>query len=306
MRPDLSSLALFVRVAETKSITKAAAASHIALAAASRRITQLEDQFGVELLRRSARGVDLTAAGEALLFHARQMMEQVDQMRAEISDYTMGAKGMVRMQANASALAQYLPEDLAAFSASHPAIKVSLGEERSSAIVSALLAGTTDVGIVMEGAEGADALQRFDYRDDTLVAVVPVKHPVRAKSLAFEKLLDYDFVGLESNTVISRICAHQAALAGKPLRLRMQVKSFDVVARLVQAGLGIGVLPEAAVHAFARPMGLRAVRLTDPWSRRRMDVAVRQYDALPAAARQLVDHLVGTDTDPERNAGRSA
>ena len=294
MRPDLSSLALFIRVAEAKSITKAAAASHIALAAASRRIAQLEDQFGVELLRRSARGVDLTAAGEALLYHARQMMDQVDQMRAEISDYTMGAKGMVRMQANASALAQYLPEDLASFSAAHPAIKVSLGEERSSAIVAALLAGSADVGIVMEGAEGADALQRFDYRADTLVAVLPVKHSVRARSIAFEKLLDHDFVGLESNTVISRLCAHQAALAGKPLRLRMQVKSFAVVVRFVQAGLGIGVLPLEAVQAFARSMGLRTVRLTDSWATRRMYVAVRQYDALPAAARQLVDHLVGT------------
>jgi DNA-binding transcriptional LysR family regulator len=292
MRPDLTSLALFIRVAESRSITKAAAASHIALAAASRRITQLEDQLGVTLLHRTARGVELTPAGEALLFHARQMMDQMDEMRADMSDYTLGAKGVVRMQANASALAQYLPEDLASFSAAHPAIKVSLGEERSSAIVGALLAGATDVGIVMEGAEGSDAVQLFDYRADTLVAALPVKHPLRAKSLAFDKLLDHDFVGLESNTVISRLCAHQATLAGKPLRLRVQVKSFDVVARLIQAGLGIGVLPEAAVQVYARSMGLRSVRLTDGWAQRRMFVAVRQYGALPGAARQLVDHLV--------------
>lgn len=300
MRPDLSSLALFVRIAELKSITKAAAANHIALAAASRRVTQLEDQFGVELLRRNARGVDLTPAGEALLFHARQVLGQVDELRAEISDYTLGAKGLVRIQANASALAQYLPEDLAAFTAAHPAIKLSLGEERSSAIVNALVAGTADVGIVMEGAEGADRVQLFDYRADTLVAVVPKKHPLRARALAFEKLLDHDFVGLESNTVISRLCAQQAAQAGKPLRLRVQVKSFDVEARFIQAGLGIGVLPEAAADAFARSMGLRYIRLTDAWATRRMFVAVRQYASLPAAARQLVDHLA---PDPDRRAG---
>ena len=292
MRPDLASLALFIRIAETKSITKASHDRHIALAAASRRIAQLEDQFGVALLRRSARGVELTPAGEALLFHARQMMEQVDQMRAEISDYTMGAKGGVRMQANASALAQYLPEDLALFSEKHPQIKVTLGEERSSAIVAALLAGTTDVGIVMEGAEGASALHLYDYRADVLVAVLPKKHPFKPKETALEKLLDYDFVGLESNTVISRCLNHAATLAEKPLRLRVQVKSFDVVARLIQAGMGIGVLPEAAAKAFAGPMGLRHVKLTDPWATRRMYVAVRQYSSLPAAARQLVDHLV--------------
>lgn len=306
MRPDLASLTLFIRIAETKSITKAAAACHIALAAASRRVSQLEDQFGVELLHRTPRGVELTPAGEALLFHARQMMERVDQMRAEISDYTMGAKGVVRMQANASALAQYLPEDLAAFSAAHPAIKVSLGEERSSAIVAALLAGQTDVGIVMEGAEGADAIQLYDYRADTLVCALPVKHPLRAKTLAFNQLLDHDFVGLESNTVISRLCAHQADLAGKPLRLRVQVKSFDVVARLIQAGLGIGVLPEAAVKVYAKSMGLRFIRLSDAWAQRRMFVGVRDYRLLPAAARQLVDHLAGGKPTPIAKPPQSA
>ena len=291
MRPDLASLALFIRIAETRSITKAASAGHIALAAASRRIAQLEDQFGVQLLYRTARGVELTPAGNALLFHARQMLGKVDEMRAEISDYSKGAKGMVRVQANASALAQYLPRDLADFAAANPAIKLSLEEERSAAIVEAVRSGATDVGIVMEGAE-APGLELYDYRTDILCAVVPRKHPVRARKLAFAKLLDHDFVGLEGNTVISQMMLAQAAEAGKPLRLRVQVKSFDVVARLVQAGLGIGVLPEEAADAFAKPMGLRLVLLTDAWARRRMFVCVRQYASLPAPARLLVDSLV--------------
>jgi len=291
MRPDLASLALFIRIAETRSITKAASAGHIALAAASRRIAQLEDQFGVQLLYRTARGVELTPAGNALLFHARQMLGKVDEMRAEISDYSKGAKGMVRVQANASALAQYLPRDLADFAAANPAIKLSLEEERSAAIVEAVRSGATDVGIVMEGAD-APGLEVYDYRTDILCAVVPRKHPVRARKLAFAKLLDHDFVGLEGNTVISQMMLAQAAEAGKPLRLRVQVKSFDVVARLVQAGLGIGVLPEEAANAFAKPMGLRLVLLTDAWARRRMFVCVRQYASLPAPARLLVDSLV--------------
>ena len=291
MRPDLASLALFIRIAETRSITKAASAGHIALAAASRRIAQLEDQFGVQLLYRTARGVELTPAGNALLFHARQMLGKVDEMRAEISDYSKGAKGMVRVQANASALAQYLPRDLADFAAANPAIKLSLEEERSAAIVEAVRSGATDVGIVMEGAD-APGLEVYDYRTDILCAVVPRKHPVRARKLAFAKLLDHDFVGLEGNTVISQMMLAQAAEAGKPLRLRVQVKSFDVVARLVQAGLGIGVLPEEAANAFAKPMALRLVLLTDAWARRRMFVCVRQYASLPAPARLLVDSLV--------------
>jgi DNA-binding transcriptional LysR family regulator len=291
MRLDLTSLALFIRVAESRSITKAAQQSHIALAAASRRIAQLEDQLGVHLLFRSARGVELTPAGTALLASARDMMARVDGIRAELSDYAKGVKGIVRIEANASALAQYLPSDLAAFLAKHPAIKLALGEERSTAIVQAIHAGRADVGIVMEGAE-TSGLQLFEYRTDLLCAVLPKKHPVRARKLPFAELLDQDFVGLESNTVISQLMLAQARERGVPLRLRVEVKSFDVVMRMIQAGLGIGVLPEAAAKPFAGPMGLRVVALTDGWAQRRMYVAVRDYAGLPAPARLLVDHLV--------------
>ncbi len=290
MRPDLTSLALFVRIAETRSITKAAQASHIALAAASRRVSQLEDQYGVQLLFRSARGVELTPAGSALVAHARDLLSRIADMGAELSDYTRGGKGVVRVHANASALAQYLPEDLAAFATAHPDVKISLGEERSGAIVDALRANATDIGIVMEGADTA-GLQVLEYRTDTLAVVVPRRSSIKSKPVAFAKLLEHDFVGLESNTVISRILAAQAVEAGKPLRLRVQVKSFDVMARMIQAGLGIGVLPEAAVKGFAAAMGLRVVPLTDPWATRRMFVCVRQYASLPAPARALADHL---------------
>ena len=292
MRPDPTSLALFVRIAETKSITKAAQACHIALAAASRRVTQLEDQFNVQLLYRTARGVDLTPAGNALLQHARIVLSQMDEMEGEITGYAKGAKGTVRIQANASALAQYLPDDLATFATAHPAIKLSLSEERSSAIAQAVQAGAADVGIVMEGAE-ASGLECLEYRADTLGAVVPKKSAIRAKSIAFAQLLDHDFVGLESNTVISQIMLEQASRAGKPLRLRVQAKSFDVVAKMIQAGLGIGILPEAAARSFASPMGLRLVKLTDPWATRRMYVCIRSRASLPAPARLLVDHLAG-------------
>lgn len=291
MRPDITSLALFIRVAELRSITKAASASHIALAAASRRIAQLEDQLGVHLLFRSARGVELTPAGTALLVHAREVMSRLDSLRVELSDYAKGGKGLVRMQANASALAQYLPADLATFFAAHPQIKLSLEEERSTAIVEALHAGRTDVGIVMEGADPS-GLQVFEYRTDVLCAVVPKKHAVRARRVDFAELLDQDFVGLESNTVISQLMLAEARQREMPLRLRVEVKSFDVVLRMIQAGLGIGVLPEAAARAFAGPMGLRLIALADAWAQRRMSVAVRQYSSLAAPARLLVDHLV--------------
>lgn len=262
----------------------------MALAAASRRVTQLEQQYGVQLLNRGARGVELTPAGTALLSHARKLLGQADEMRVELSDFTKGGKGLVRIHANASALAQHLPEDIAAFCAAHPAVKVAIEEHRSGAIVLALRSGSADIGIVMEGAS-IEGLQSFDYRTDTLVAVLPRNHALRGKQVAFSRLLAYDFVGLESDTVISRLMAAAAVAEGKPLRLRMQLKGFDIVARMIQAGLGIGILPEVVARNFSRSMKLRVVPLTDAWAKRRMWICVREYAALPAPARGLVDHL---------------
>ncbi|QJR13730.1 LysR substrate-binding domain-containing protein [Usitatibacter palustris] len=291
MRPDFASLALFIAIAETRSITKAAQASHLALAAASRRISQLEEQLGARLLYRTARGVELTPAGSALLAHARTLMEQVAHMRADLSDYVKGGKGVVRVQANTSALAQFVPEDLASFARAFPAVRVSLEERRSSEIVQSVLSGATDVGIVVEGAP-VHGLQCFAYRGDRLVVVLPRRYPLRGKRVAFARLLDHDFVGLESDTALSRLLTEHALAEQKSLRLRVQVKSFDVVARMIQARLGIGVLPETAARPFARALGLRLVPLSDPWAERRMLLCVRDYQQLPAIARQLVDHLL--------------
>ncbi|HWA13732.1 MAG TPA: LysR substrate-binding domain-containing protein [Burkholderiales bacterium] len=294
MLPDLVSLALFVRVAETRSITKAAQAAHIALAAASRRISLLEHQYGVKLLERTARGVELTPAGRALVHRARLMLSQADQLRAELDEHASGGRGHVRLQASESAISQFLPEDLASFSAIAPQAAIALEERFSGEIVQALREGATDIGVIMEGTP-TEGLQCFDYRTDQLVAVVPRKHPLRSRQVMFSALLDHEFVALESATAITRLLIDQAAVARKPLRARIQVHSFAALCKMIEAGLGVGVLPEGAAKPFAAAKQLRLVPLGDAWARRRMFICVRSYGALPAIARRLVDHLQRTN-----------
>jgi DNA-binding transcriptional LysR family regulator len=295
MLPDLVSLALFVRVAETRSITKAAGASHIALAAASRRISLLEHQYGVKLLDRTARGAELTPAGKAVLHRARQILGQVDQLKSDMTEYASGGKGHIRIQASASAISQFLPADLATFAALAPQVVIALEERFSGEIVQALREGATDVGVIMEGTP-MEGLQWFDYKVDQLVAVVPRKHPLRSRSVLFSSLLDYDFVALESATAITRLLVDQAAVARKPLRARIHVHSFAALCKMIEAGLGIGVLPAGAAQPFVAAKQLRVVRLGDPWARRHMYVCVRDYESLPVIARKLVDHLQRTKT----------
>jgi len=292
MRPDLASLALFIRIAETRSITKAASAGHIALAAASRRIALLEHRYGVKLLYRSSQGVESTPAGVAFATHARKMMEQAEKMQAELSDYAKGVKGHIRIKANTSAITQYLPKDLAQFSIAYPDVKLELEESRSGEIVQALREGDTDIGVVMDGVP-REGLVSYEYRRDRLVAVVPRGHEFRARQAPFEALLKYDLVALDSSAAMMRLISDAAARAGQPPRLRVQVKSFEAVCKLVQANMGIGVLPEAAALDFAPVMGLRLVRLTDDWADRCMYVCVRDFDSLTANGRKLVEQLVG-------------
>ena len=292
MLPDLVSLALFVRAVDTKSLSKAAEQSHIALAAASRRIALLEHRYGVKLLYRSSQGVESTPAGVALATHARKMMEQAEKMQAELSDYAKGVKGHIRIKANTSAITQYLPKDLAQFSIAYPDVKLELEESRSGEIVQALREGDTDIGVVMDGVP-REGLVSYEYRRDRLVAVVPRGHEFRARQAPFEALLKYDLVALDSSAAMMRLISDAAARAGQPPRLRVQVKSFEAVCKLVQANMGIGVLPEAAALDFAPVMGLRLVRLTDDWADRCMYVCVRDFDSLTANGRKLVEQLVG-------------
>jgi DNA-binding transcriptional LysR family regulator len=300
--PDLVSLALFVRVAETRSITKAAEASHIALAAASRRISLLEHQYQVKLLDRTARGAELTSAGRAVLHRARQILSQADQLRSELSEYAAGGRGHVRMQASESAISQFLPADLAMFSAAAPHVVIALEERFSGEIVQALREGATDVGVIMEGTP-MDGLEWFEYRTDQLVAVVPKRHALRSRTVVFSTLLDHDFVCLENATALTRLLTDQAAVARKPLRARVQVHSFAALCKMIEAGMGIGVLPEGGARPFVAAMQLRVIRLNDPWAMRHMYVCCREYEALPAIARKLVDHLKGSKGGPGAEAG---
>ncbi|UCD68561.1 MAG: hypothetical protein JSW48_00125 [Betaproteobacteria bacterium] len=117
---------------------------------------------------------------------------------------------------------------------------------------------------------------------------MPWRHLPKGKSVSFASLLDYDFVGLDSATTISRLMADQAAVIRKTLRLRVQVESFATLCKVVESGHRIGVLPEGVARPFEADMKLRLIGLSDRWTRRRM---YGGYEALPPIARKLVDHL---------------
>ena len=292
MLPDLDSLALFVKAAELRSLTRAAEAQSMGLAAASRRIRLLEHSLKCTVFDRSYKGVELTPAGKTLLHHAKRLLVQLNQMQADLEEHGPGKRRTIRLQAHTSAMVQYLPADLAQFNAAHPDTNISVKERWSSQIIEALLLGEADVGILNAGGQ-LDGLDCKPYRTDQLVVVMPPSHPLAEHAqLSFEQVLDYQVVGLEHGASLMDLLAEQASQSQKTLKLRVQMQGFEAVCRMVEAGMGIGVLPKHAAQAYVAGMGLELRMLTDAWSKRQMLVCTAHGRQSSEPQQRLVRALV--------------
>jgi DNA-binding transcriptional LysR family regulator len=293
MRLDLVDLRLFLHVAEDASITRGAARANLALASASARIRGLEQRLGVALLQRHRRGVALTAAGRNLAEHARLVLRQVDRMMGEIGVYARGLKGSIRVLSNTAAMSEHLPRLLAAFLAANPGIDIELEERESADIVAAVAAGSADIGIASDAA-ASDAVELHPFRGDRLVVVAARGDALaRRRRVRLGEILERDFVGLPADSALQRHLASQATRLGAAMKLRIRVGGFDAVCRMVEAGVGLGIVPETAAQRCRRAMAIHPVRLADAWAERRLVLCVRETRALPAAARRLVAHLQG-------------
>jgi DNA-binding transcriptional LysR family regulator len=295
---DFASLALFRAVCASGSITDGALAYGLALGAASRRIAELERRLGARLLVRGRAGVRPTAAGTTLLDHVEQLAREADRLELSLEDHRMGIDTRVRVWANTSAVNGFLPERIVAFARRSPDIRIDLDEEFSDAIVRAVADGRAEIGVL---AETTPAWSLHTAACDThrLVAIALRTHPLaRRRRLRFEELLEHDFVGLTRGTALQTQLEMEAAALNRPLRLRVQVRSYDAVCKLVSVGLGISVVPEQVAQLMAPPLGLAVARLDEPWATRR-----RVVEQLSPAARAFFEMLTGGRHTPERGDG---
>jgi DNA-binding transcriptional LysR family regulator len=291
MRFDLTDLKLFLHVVEAGSITAGAERMHLAVAAASTRIRNMELELGTPLLNRDRQGVQPTPAGRTLLHHARLLLQQAERMRGDLSEYADGLKGHIRLLSNTNALTEFLPEPLSNFLASHPHVNIDLEERLSDEIVAAVADGKADIGIVA-GTEDVSGLEVFPFRVDRFVLVTSPSHPLaKSASIAFSDVLDFDFVGLDRSSSLQRFLSEKADRVGKRLKLRVQLRSFDAVCRLVDCNVGIGVVPETTAERNSRTMTLHRIQLTDEWALRNLTICVRKLADLPTYAQELVRDL---------------
>ncbi|MHC6225526.1 LysR family transcriptional regulator [Pseudomonas sp. X10] len=292
-RLDLVSLQLFVAIHEEGTLTRAALREMIAASAASKRMNDLEQALGIAVFARNAKGMALTPAGETLLHYAKRILAEVEKVGVDVGEHLQGVRGYVRMLANLSAIIEFLPEDLHAFSNSHQQVKVDLEERPSGGVVQGILDGEADIGLCSADAD-IKGLFSVPYRQDRLVVAMRAEHPLASHAqVAFADTLDYDHIGLHAASSIN-MRAHTAARSGgKVMRTRIHVPGFDAVCRMVQANMGIGLLPHKAFELFGRSLGLTAVALVDEWAARSLLIVVRDQASLSPSSRMLFEHLQG-------------
>jgi DNA-binding transcriptional LysR family regulator len=291
VRFDLVDLQLFIAVADSRSITRGALHVHLALASASARIKGLEAALDVALLKRGRRGVELTAAGESLLDHARIIIHNVDAMRGDLAAYASGTKASVHLLANTSGLSEHLPKALAVFLRDHPDINVDVEERESTDIAAAIATGAADLGFAAEHAL-PENVERFLFGEDRLILVAARRGEfANRRQIDFQEVTDRDFVGLTNSTALQLHIAKHAARLGARLRFRARLRDFDAICQMVAADVGVAVMPEAAAKRCARSMPITMIKIRDPWANRKLAICARNFKSLPRPAKQLVDYL---------------
>ena len=300
MRFDLTDLQLFVHVLDCGTLTAAAQRSHLTLASASERVRGMEELLGCALLVRKARGVQPTAAGHTLGQHARQVLAQMQQLRGAMGEFGAGLAGQVRLRGNTSAVREHLPLAVAGFLLQHPQIALELQECSSAEVLRAVREGLCDIGVAAapEDTSLLTGLHYQPWRADPLVAVLPLGHRLAAQmSVMLEDLLDENWMGLPRDSALQQLLQKQALqLNGQLLRTQAQLPHFEGLCQLIGQGVGIAVLPLAAVRRHAVSTGVVAVPLADGWAQRQLLLctATGAEHSKPASA--LLVHLTSTAT----------
>jgi DNA-binding transcriptional LysR family regulator len=284
-------LSLFVAVVEETSLAKAAERAHLAPSAISKRLADLELNLNVKLFERRPNGMFPTAAGTALLNHARLILHNVADLESELLDFAGGVRGTIRVRSNATAMAAFLPTDLRSFFRLFPQVRVDLSEGTSADTLRAVSDNAVDIGIYGDVVVPND-LHCVLYRRDRLVLLVPKDHPLtRMELVRFEDSAGYEFIGAPRGSSIDTAMQRASSDLGVSLKMSIRTSGFAAISAMVDAGLGIAVVPESTTPTYAKSYAIAALRFEETWAERRLMICSRDPVTLTPAAAAFLSHL---------------
>jgi DNA-binding transcriptional LysR family regulator len=282
---DLTDLRYLTEAVDAGTITEAGDRLHVAQPAVSRRIARLEDELGVPLLRRSRRGVDLTAAGRALLPHAKEALRQAELAADAARAAGAGRSGRVRVGAIHWLRPLDLPAILANFAAEHPGVELVLQEWNADEMLESLRRGELDLVLFNVGPGGwryAELSLRPLFREEVVV-MSPLGGPFDGVArMPLERLSGHHLIGYRRGSAFRDFVDAALRAAGVPSEPRLETSDLASAREFVAEGLGVALVPASLAEA---PGALVAVSHVGPTAlRRTVGIAWRDDHVSPAAA----------------------
>ncbi|GAB2898421.1 LysR family transcriptional regulator [Paralcaligenes sp. KSB-10] len=290
-RIDPYSLRLFVTTAAEGSIARAAARENIAPSALSRRIADLEHAFGVKLLVRSPKGIELTRAGAVVRERGQLIDKDLQALAREVLELDGQISGVVRLFANMSSMIGFLPERLKAFSASHPSVQITLAERDTRDVVRACLDDEADIGVCVK-TDSSAGLESWPFANDPLIVVLPGEHPLsKANRLDFAKTMQYPLIWVHPGGALDTLLTAHTAKIDNQFKPAVVVSSFDIACRMIEVGLGIAIMPQSAVTAYAGSRKFVRRPLAETWASRELCIYALRKSPRHRAVQELIEAL---------------
>ncbi|MET3494629.1 LysR family transcriptional regulator [Variovorax boronicumulans] len=290
--PDLSTrqLRAFLALAEHRNFTRAAQGSHLSQPAFSALIRTLEDAVGTRLFDRDTRSVQLTPEGQLFEGSARRLLDDMGSAMGDLADHVGRRKGRVRIAALPSLAAGWLPAVFAEFMQAWPGIRIDLNDALSDACVALVRNGQADFALAASGAAADSDLRARKLCTDRFHLVCRADHPLAQEArLSVKKIAPWPFIQMARNSSVRQ--ALDVALHPQRLNAVFEVEHLATVMGLVEAGLGISVVPALTLFHFRRDT-LVTRPLPLPALTRTLYLVQRREGSLSVAAQTLHDLVV--------------
>lgn len=292
MKLDSTTVQLVLAIAEEGSISRAADRMGLAVAAASRRLTELEAQLGVPLFKRVPHGARITEAGGRLLEHLRQIDNLHQRLAGDAEALQQGRDGRIIIGAPKAAIIEFLAADIARLRAAYPQITLKVQEENSKIVQQLLRDKVIDIGIY-EKKSGFLDLEKFDYRQDRLVLVYSRAHFDFADGpVGMDAVLDLPVVSLGKGSAILAAVQRVYRSHGRSFPNDFAVSGFDTMLALVRHGLGVGFMPPQVLQSFHPEPTLAVREIRGDWHQRAYVLSCVQGHAQASTLRNVVAQLL--------------
>ncbi len=302
---QLDTLKVFCDVVESKSFSKAARLNRVTQSAVSQQIRALEKRYDRKLLDRAPRAIQPTQAGETLYQASLEVLARFDELEAQMREESLEAEGAVTLATIHSVGLHEIQQHLKELMRQFPRVKVRVAYRRSDQVYDDVANGDADVGLVAYPREKRE-LAMVPFSEDRLIVAVPPDHPLaRKKEIPLSRLDGINFVAFERDIPTRRAVDKHLRDQGVTVEVRMELDNIETVKRAVEIGLGVSILPRAAVQPEIATGTLVAIPIADGVYTRPIAMLVRRGRSLSRAAQALLDVFGGEGANEILSAGGS-